>query len=79
MARGSTSGLPIKANVLRRSVADVAKSPGGGNATAAELIQYLSGRPDGPFTLLEVNGYYIVIRGTATPAIQVHAGTPALV
>ena len=65
-------------SVLRRSVADVAKPSGGGNASAAELLQYLSGRADGPFTLLEIDGNYVVVRGNASPSIKVHGGTPTL-
>ena len=66
------------ASVLRRAVADVAKSPGGGSASTAELLQYLQGRTDGPFTLLEIDGYYIAIRGNSAPSIKVHSGTPTL-
>lgn len=44
--------LSNDASVLRRSKADVAKSPGGGNATTAELLSYLNGRSDAPLPCL---------------------------
>lgn len=66
------------ASVLRRSVTDVTKSKGGGNATTAELLAYLQGRPDGPYTVLEVDGYYILVRGKSQPGIKVHLGNPVL-
>lgn len=66
-------------SVLRRSKADVGKSVGGGNATTAELLRYLRGRNDGPFTVLEVHDYYVLVRGDAGPAITVHDGAPRLV
>ncbi len=70
--------LNTDASVLRRAKADVAKSAGGGNATTADLLRYLGGRSDGPFTLLEVRDYYVLVRGDAAPAITIHVGTPSL-
>jgi len=71
--------LSKDASVLRRSKADVAKSPSGGNVTTPELLSYLRDRKDGPFTVLEVHDYYVLVRGDAAPAITVHDGAPRLV
>lgn len=70
--------LSSDTSVLRRSKADVAKTVGGGNATTAELRSYLRTRRDGPFTLLEVHDYYVIVRGDARPVIVVHDGAPLI-
>lgn len=67
--------LRSDAPVFRRAKADVEKKNGGGGASLDELVDYLSGRPDGPFTLLETADYYIVIRGES-PQLRVHLGSP---
>jgi hypothetical protein len=64
--------------VLRRAVADVAKSPGGGNASLPELMAYIARKGGGAWTLLETQDEYIVIKAPA-PVIRLHLGKPTLV
>lgn len=64
--------------VIRRAKSDVEKNPGGGNATLSELQQFIQAEGKGKWTLLEVDGYYIVIK-KPTPTITKHLGTPTLV
>lgn len=70
--------LKEDATVLRRAKSDVEKKGGGGGASKDELLAYLNDRTDGPFTVLEIDAYYVLVRGTKAPTITVHQGTPSL-
>src|SRR5580692_10509356 len=63
--------------VLRHAVADVEKVKGGGNASLDDLKNYILRKGGGAWTLLETEGYYIVIK-TAAPALVVRLGKPTL-
>jgi hypothetical protein len=69
--------LKDQADVLRRAKADVEKNPGGGNASLRELKAYVQERGAGKWTLLEVEGYYLIIRAPV-PTITVHLGQPKI-
>ena len=70
--------LQDSASVLRRAKDDVEKKGGGGGCSTSELVTYLQGRADGPFTLLETADYYVIIR-SGSPALTTHLGKPTLV
>ena len=65
--------------ILRRAVADVAKpsSTGGAGATLADVEHHVQQEGHGQWTLLEIEGEYVVIK-TFAPVIRVHIGDPTL-